>query len=333
MTFHGSGHKNIIIIGTGGTIAGTGEAGKTVSYRTGQIEVDKLISGIEDLESLANVSTKELLSIDSCDMTVRDWLHLANYINEMSSDNEVDGFVVTHGTDTLEETAFFLNLTVKTVKPVVITGSMRPATAMSPDGPFNLYQSVALARDEDSVGKGVIVAFSDAIYGARDINKINTYRTNAFGNRDLGCLGYIRDEKVYFYNESVKTHTFKSEFDISGISELPHVGIVYFYADADPGILDYMAQNFEGIVVAGAGCGGCSIIWNKKLRELALKGIPVVRSSRISNGLVTGEPNEQKKPREIYANTLSPQKSRILLSLALSRTRDIEEICNIFEKY
>lgn len=322
--------KNIIVIGTGGTIAGTGEAGKTISYQSGQIEVDDLVSGVDDLKDIANVTSKELLSVDSCDITEKDWIHLANYINEMAEDEDVDGFVVTHGTDTLEETAFFLNLTVKTSKPVVITGSMRPSTAMSPDGPFNLFQAVALARSEESIGKGVLVAFSDAIYGARDIQKVNTYRTAAFSHRDLGSLGYIRDDEVYFYNSSTKRHTFNSEFDVSNISELPYIGIAPFFAGADVKILDYFCKNTQGVVLSGAGCGGCSSVWDKRIKELMASGFPIIRSSRIANGLVTSEYTTQKG---IFSNTLSPQKSRILLALALTKTNDMDSISHIFNVY
>ncbi len=322
--------KNIMVIGTGGTIAGTGEAGKTLSYQSGQIEVNDLISEIPDLKSIANVTSNELLSIDSCDITGRDWIHIANYINEISAGDEIDGFVITHGTDTLEETAFFLNLTIKTSKPVVITGSMRPSTAMSPDGPFNIFQAVALASSEEAVGKGVLIAFSDVIYGARDIQKISTFRVSAFSQRDLGCLGYIRDDRIYFYSSSTKKHTFNSEFDISKISELPDVSIAPFYAAADFHILDYLREKSKGIILSGAGCGGCSTVWDKKIQEFMMSGFPIVRSSRIANGLVTSEYISQKG---IFSNTLSPQKSRILLSLALTQTDSIDKIRSIFEIY
>ncbi len=330
MEFSNNRLKNIMVIGTGGTIAGTGDAGKTLSYQAGQIEVNALISEIPDLQSIANITSNELLSIDSCDITGRDWIHLANYINEMSASDSVDGFVITHGTDTLEESAFFLNLTVRTSKPVVITGSMRPSTAMSPDGPFNIFQAVALARSEEAVGKGVLVAFSDTIYGARDVQKINAFRVSAFSQRDLGCLGYIRDEKVYFYSSSTKKHTFNSEFDVSKIPELPSVSIAPFYADADPQILDYLRKTSKGIILSGAGCGGCSTVWDKKIQEFMLSGFPTVRSSRIANGLITSEYVSQKG---IFSNTLSPQKSRILLSLALTQTDNIDRIRTIFETY
>lgn len=322
--------KNIVVIGTGGTIAGTGKSGMTLSYQSGQIEVNDLIAEIPELKDIANVTSNELLSVDSCDITGRDWIHIANYINETANSSDVDGFVITHGTDTLEETAFFLNLTAKTSKPIVITGSMRPSTAMSPDGPFNIFQAVALASSEEAIGKGVLVAFSDSIYGARDVQKTNTFKVSAFNQRDLGSFGYIRDDKTYFFASSTKKHTFNSEFDISEISELPYVSIAPFFADADTKILDYLQENSQGIIVSGAGCGGCSVIWDKKIQEFMSKGFPVIRSSRISNGIVTSEYISQKG---IFSNTLSPQKARILLSLALTRTNDIDTIRNIFETY
>lgn len=324
--------KNIMIIGTGGTIAGVGEVGKTASYDTGQIQIQNLTSGIVGIDKLAELSMKDVLSVDSCDITCDDWLNLAKSINELSEDENIDGFVVTHGTDTLEETAYFLNLTVKTNKPVVITGSMRPATATSPDGPFNLYQAVALARSDEAVGKGVMVVFSDGIYSARDIQKVNTYKTDAFSQRDLGSMGFMRDDKAYFYNESVKKHTVHSEFDILKIDKLPNIGIAYFCADADVRILEYTAKISDGLVIAGAGCGGSSIVWNNKIKELVESGYPIVRSSRIGNGLVTGE-DLSIPDKGVCGNNLSPQKARILLSLALTKTKNIREIQKIFELY
>ncbi len=324
--------KNIVIIGTGGTIAGTGEQGKTALYKAGQINVGTLTASVSDINNIANITTKDILNVDSCDITCQDWILLAKTINELSQNNNIDGFVITHGTDTLEETAYFLNLTLKTDKPVVLTGSMRPATAMSPDGPFNLYQAVALARSDEAVGKGVLVVFSDGIYGARDIQKINSYKTDAFSHRDLGSLGFMRDDKAYFYNISNKLHTKNTEFNLENIKSLPHVSIVSFYAGADIRILDYVSKISDGIVIAGAGCGGCSIKWNEKIKEIALNGVPIVRSSRISNGLVTSDDIESSE-REVFADTLSPQKARILLMLALNETKDIKEIQKIFNKY
>lgn len=324
--------KTIMIVGTGGTIAGKGKKGETSAYDSAQIQVDDLVSEIPELEQLANLKSTELFSVDSCDMSFDDLIRLAKYINEQSNDENIDGFVITHGTDTLEETAYFLNLTVKTKKPIIITGAMRPSTAISADGPFNLYQSVALATKDEAVGKGVMVVFSDSIFGARDICKVNTFRTDAFNQKDLGCFGYMRDDKAYFFNESTKLHTYKSQFDIDNIEYLPRVDIALFSLDAETDILDYLSSHSDGIILAGAGCGGCKTEWNKKIKDILQSGKAVVRSSRVGNGLVTYSKSDIRE-KGVFAGNLTPQKSRILLSLALTQTHDLEEIQNIFETY
>lgn len=324
--------KNILIIGTGGTIAGKGKKGETASYDSAQIQVDDLVSEIPELAELANLDSTELFSVDSCDISFDKLLILSKYINEKAKDNNIHGFVVTHGTDTLEETAYFLNLTVKTKKPVVITGAMRPSTAISADGPFNLYQAVALATKDEAIGKGVMVVFSDAIFGARDICKINTFRTDAFNQRDFGCLGYMRDDKAYFFNESIKLHTYRSEFDIENIQKLPRVDVATFCVDSETDILDYLASRSDGIVLGGAGCGGSKTAWNEKITEILKSRKPVVRSSRVGNGLVTYN-KDKISEKGIFAGSLTPQKARILLSLALTKTKDFDELQRIFETY
>ncbi len=324
--------KNIMVIGTGGTIAGKGEEGETASYDSAQLKVDELVSEIPTLKSLANVTSKNIFDVDSCDMTLDKLIKLAKYINKRAKEDDVDGFVITHGTDTLEETAYFLNLVLKTDKPVVLTGSMRPSTATSADGPLNLYQAVALAKNEEARGKGVLVVFSDGIYGSRDVTKVNTFRTDAFSQKDLGCLGYMRDDKVFFFNSSTKLHTTESEFNIENIDSLPKVDILMFYIDAEKDLLDYVSKNCKGIVLAGAGSGGSSTTWDNAISKIVESGIPVVRSSRIGNGLITYDKSETAT-KGIYSVNLSPQKARILLSLALTKTNNIKEIQEIFEKY
>lgn len=324
--------KNILVIGTGGTIAGTGEEGNTSSYKSAQVKVDSLIENNPMISSIANVKSVNMFDIDSCDMTFDNLIKMANYINENSKNSDIDGFVITHGTDTLEESAYFLNLTIKTQKPVVITGSMRPSTAVSADGPLNLYQAVALAANDESYNKGVLVTLSDSIYGARDISKINTFRTEAFSQRDLGCLGYMQDANVFFYNATTKPHTTNSEFDVSDITNMPKVTILYFYSDADEFLIDIAAEYSDGIVIAGAGCGRTSEKWTDKIEKLAKEGFPIVRSSRVSNGLISAGDCDSSE-NVIYSNNLNPQKSRILLSLALSLGYDISKIQEIFDKY
>ncbi|MCE5220667.1 MAG: asparaginase [Clostridium sp.] len=325
--------KNIVILATGGTIAGTGETGKTTNYKAGDLDIQTLIDSVSNLDKIANIYGEQIANVDSNDITINHWLTLANRINELSKQKDIDGFVITHGTDTLEETAYFLDLTVKTNKPVVLTGAMRPSTATSADGPLNLYQAVALAASDLSKGQGSMVVFADGIYSGRNVQKVNTFKTNAFNSIDFGCLGYMRDNTPYFFNKSTKLHTVDSQFDISVLTKLPEVSIAYFNIGADPLIIDYLAQKSEGLVIAGAGCGTFSSAWLKKIKALEDKGIPVVRSSRIGSGIILKDFSIDKSSNCIPSNTLAPPKARILLSLALTKTKDYSEIEKIFVEY
>lgn len=325
--------KNIVILATGGTIAGTGEEGKTTNYQAGNLDIQTLINSVSNLDKIANIYGEQIANVDSNDITINHWLTLANRINELSKQKDIDGFVITHGTDTLEETAYFLDLTVKTNKPVVITGAMRPSTATSADGPLNLYQSVALAASDLCIGQGCVVVFSDGIYSGRNVQKVNTFKTNAFNSVEFGCLGYMRDNVPYFFNRSVKPHTVDSQFDITGLNKLPVVSIAYFNIDADHEILNYLAERSEGLVIAGAGSGTFSSNWLNEIKNLEAKGIPVVRSSRIGSGIILKDLTIDKYVNCIPSYTLSPQKARILLSLALTKTKDYSEIEKIFAEY
>ncbi len=321
---------NIVILATGGTIAGTGD--DTVQYKPGQLDVDSLIKSVPGIEKIANLQGIQVCNINSDDITADKWITLTNTINELALRDDVDGFVITHGTDTMDETSYFLNLTVKTDKPVVITGSMRPATVVSADGPMNLYESVALAGSKDAVGKGVLVCFSGRILSGRDVQKNNTHLTDAFEADDYGCLGYMVDETPYFYMNSSRKHTKDTEFDVSKLSDLPKVDVVYFSVDADADILSYCVnKGAKGIVVAGAGAGEYSQAWNDKIQALESKKIPVVRSSRIGSGMVCDSANYGGYT--IGAGDLAPQKAAVLLRLALTKTNDIKEVSRIFGTY
>ena len=322
----------VVVLATGGTIAGTGDAGKATNYQAGQLDVGSLVNSAAGITEIANVRGVQVCNVGSDDITDQHWLQIVNTINEMAQDETIDGFVITHGTDTLDETAYFLNLTVKTEKPVVLTGAMRPSTATSADGPMNLYQSIALAANEDAAGRGTMVVFSDGIYGGRDVQKISTFQTDAFNSKDFGGLGYMVDGAPYFYNKSVKCHTTETEFDVSNLTELPKVAVAYFTIDADPGILDYYVQSgAKGIIIAGAGAGSYSEAWNNKVNELSSTGIPVIRCSRIGSGII---------PQDDYflgymarGNDLAPQKASVLLRLILTVTSDIEQVQVMFDKY
>lgn len=325
--------KNILIIATGGTIVGCGDIGKTGEYTIGDIDINSIVKNIPNISKLANIKEEQFSNIDSCNMTPLCWLKLAKRINELSKNDEIDGFVITHGTDTMDETAYFLNLTLKTHKPVVLTGSMRPSTATSADGPFNLYQAVALASSDKAIGKGVLIAFSDAIFCAGDIQKINTFRTDAFSGRDFGCVGYIKDNEVIFYYEPLRKHTLNSDFNVSGVSKLPPVSVVYFSAGESTAILEAAAKESKGIIIAGAGGGGYSDEWIGKVKDITGRGIPVVRSSRVGNGLVFPDSVWDIPSNTIPSYNIQPQKARILLSLALTITKDFNKIASLFPQY
>ena len=209
------------------------------------------------VEELANVRGVQVCNISSTEMTSAYWVQMAKTINELAEDETVSGFVVTHGTDTLDETAYFLHLACKTDKPVVVTGAMRPATATSADGPMNLYQSIALAASPEAMGRGTMVVFSDGIYCGRDVQKVSTFRCDAFNSKDMGFLGYIQDANVHFYNSSDRAHSTATEFDVSGIDELPKVGVLYSNVGADAELVDAMlGLGVKGIVLCGSGAGG-----------------------------------------------------------------------------
>lgn len=326
--------KNIVVVATGGTIAGVGEKGKTVAYHAGEISVNDILASIPDVCHLAHISEVQLMNVDSNEMNEENWLLLANTINELVKDEKVDGIVVTHGTDTIEETAYFLNLTIHSNKPVVITGAMRPATATSADGPYNLYQAIALASSDDAIGQGVMVLFSNTIYSGRDVQKVNNYKIDAFDQKSFGCLGYMQDEHVYFFSKTFKTHTYESMFSSSLPISLPKVAIAYYYAGADAGILEYLSDHHEGIILVGSGNGNYSKDWMNKMNECFTKKNTIfVRASRVPLGIVFSDHVFDPYEHCISSNTLSAQKARVLLSLALCHTHDVKEIKKIFKSY
>lgn len=325
--------KNIMIVATGGTIAGVGQVGKSATYQAGEIDISAIINSIPALNEIAHLKATQFLNIDSNEMNEQHWVSLANYINELVLDDSIDGIVVTHGTDTLDETAYFLNLTINTYKPVVITGAMRPATATSADGPMNLYQAVALACNDDALGHGVMAVFSDTIYSGRDIQKVNNFKTDAFDKKDFGCLGYMRDDQAYFFARSFKKHTMQSIFSQHPLQQLPQVGIAYYYAGASEVVLDTLASYCKGIVIAGSGSGNYSKAWMDKVKQLVEQGIVVVRSSRVGHGIVFESAVFDPENLTIPSNTLSPQKARVLLMLCLKLTSDCQKIRQLFNEY
>ncbi|MBP2644945.1 MAG: L-asparaginase, type [Firmicutes bacterium] len=328
--------KNIVIVATGGTISGTA-AKRTdmLSYTSAVLTIDHLLEQMPYIQNLAHVSGEQIAQVDSSDMNHTIWLKLANRINELLRLEEVDGVVVTHGTDTMEETAYFLNLVIKSRKPVVMVGAMRPANAISADGPMNLYNAVSLAVNEEAKGKGVLVTLNDTINSSREVTKTNTALQDTFKSPELGYLGYIQDGGSYFYRFPTRKHTLETEFDITGLSELPQVEVVYSYVNSSVELVRCMAQmGVEGLVYAGLGNGGIPEVIKEVLTECAQKGLAVVRSSRAGSGIVTrnGAVNDDVC-NFVAADSLNPQKARVLLMLALTKTKEPKEIQRMFWEY
>ena len=321
--------KKVVILATGGTIAGSGKKGKETGYVSGALSVDDILSDIPFVSEIAEIETIQICNVNSDDITSDIWVSIACTINEMASANDVAGFVLTHGTDTLEETAYFLDMTVKTEKCVVLTGSMRPATALSADGPLNLYQAICVAASEKSVGKGVLVLFSNNIFSARSVKKVNTYNVMAVSAGESGSIGVIRNNEVEYHDNPVKCHTLRTEFKVDRSTSLPGVAIVYFFVDADPALLKIAADNSKGLIIAGAGAGEFSRDFIDVIKDL---DIPVVISSRIYDGMITQD--SVLCANTVAANDLSPQKAAVLLRLALyNGTTAKEDLIRIFGTY
>jgi L-asparaginase len=327
---------NIVILATGGTIAGSGATSTTsVGYKAATVPVQALIDAVPELKKIAVVRGEQVFQIASQNMTNDYWLQLAKRVNELLQKSEVDGIVVTHGTDTLEETAYFLDLVSKSNKPVVIVGAMRPSTALSADGPINLYNAVLIAGSKEAVGKGVLVCLNDQINCARDVTKTNTYTADTFKAEELGVLGYVEGDRVAFYRLPARKHTFNSEFDLAGVDKLPKVEIAYGYENVSRTAVDAFAANgVDGIVYAGVGDGNPSALTEQALADARAKGILIVRSARVGNGIIARNNEVNDDQRDfVVSDTLNPQKARILLTVALTKTRDTKELQRIFYEY
>ncbi len=326
--------SRIAILGTGGTIAGFIDSTiATTGYTAGAIDIDVLIKAVPQIRDLADISWEQIANIDSSNMCDEIWLRLAKKIAKLFAEG-IDGVVITHGTDTMEETAYFLNLIIKSDKPVVLVGAMRPSTAISADGPKNLYNAVALVANKEAKNKGVMVAINDKILSARGVVKTHSLNVDAFSSPDFGDLGYIVDGKVFFYNNITKAHTKNAPFDVSKLTSLPKVDILYSYSNDGSGVAAkaLFEHGTKGIVVAGSGAG--SIHKNQKdvLKELLKKGLKVVVSSRVVAGCVAVSDSDEKLGF-ISAEDLNPQKARVLLMLALAKTSDPKKIQEYFLKY
>ncbi|QCT18348.1 L-asparaginase 2 [Jejubacter calystegiae] len=324
---------NVTLLATGGTIAGGGDSATASNYTAGKVGVENLVEAVPQLKDIAVIKGEQVVNIGSQDMNDGVWLTLAKKIN--AGCDKTDGFVITHGTDTMEETAYFLNLTVKCDKPVVLTGAMRPSTSMSADGPFNLYNAVVTAVDKASAGRGVLVVMNDSVFDGRDVTKTNTTNVATFQSVNAGPLGYIHNGKIDYQHTPARKHTTATPFDVSQLSSLPKVGIVYNYANAsDLPAKALIDDGYAGIVSAGVGNGNLYKTLFDTLATAAHKGVAIVRSSRVPTGATTRDAEvDDAKYGFVAAGTLNPQKARILLQLALTQTKDPQQIQAMFDQY
>lgn len=324
----------IFLLTTGGTIAGAAAKSDALTgYRAGAVGAAELLAAVPALSEVARIASEEIAAIDSKDMTEAIWLRLAARV-EAVLDAGAAGVVITHGTDTLEETAYFLHLTVKSEKPVVLTGAMRPATALSADGPLNIFDAVCLAASPAAHGQGVLVTLNGDIHSARDMEKVHTTAVQAFASPDVGVLGRMEEGAPRFRRRVLTRHTAASEFDLAGVTELPYVPILYGHAGADDRLAAAAVRaGAAGIVHAGAGNGSIAKAVLPTLAAAAAAGLPVVRASRTGAGAVLFTEDAYRMAGFIDADTLPPAKARILLALALLKTRERAEVQRMFHEY
>lgn len=316
----------IKVVATGGTIANT---------PSGRLHAGEVVDAIPALKKVARLEVEEVIRVGSSSITVENWLSLARRINEiLAQESDVTGVVVTHGSNTLEETGYFLSLTVRSDKPVVLTAAQRQFTTLSSDSPKNFLQAVRVAASNDARGKGALIVTNDVINAARDVTKNITYRLETYNSRDLGVLGYVDDDQVTFYRAPLKSHTTATPFDVGRLQKLPRVDIIYTYAGADGALIDAaVAQgNAEGLVIAGFPTGSGTPAMDDAIKRVVAKGIPVVMTNRGGMGRVTDTRAKEARPL-IFGDNLTPQKARILLMLALTTTKDPREIQRIFQTF
>jgi len=325
----------VVVLATGGTIAGAAGSDVQSGYTSGQVGVEQLLNAVPQAKKLANLKGEQVSNIGSQDMNDEVWIKLATRVNQLLAQPDVTGVVITHGTDTIEETAYFLNLVVKSDKPVVLTASMRPSTALSADGPLNFYNAVAIAADKDADNRGVLVVVNDWIHGASSLTKTSTTAVQTFMSPLSGLIGTVAYGIPEWYRMPVGKHTTNSEFSVSETTVLPRVDIIMATENMD-GALINAAVNLgaKGIVIAGVGNGNMTKPALDALSAAAKKGVVCVRSSRVTTGQVgrNVEVNDDKEGL-VASLGLNPQKARVLLRLALLQTQDPKVIQRYFDEY
>jgi L-asparaginase len=325
----------VVVLATGGTIAGAAGSDVQAAYKSGQVGVDQLLAAVPQTKKIATLRGEQISNIGSQDMNDEVWLKLARRVNELAAMTDVAGIVITHGTDTIEETAYFLNLVVKSRKPVVLTAAMRPSTALSADGPLNFFNAVAVAANREASGRGVLVVVNDWIHGASSLTKTSTTAVQTFLSPVRGLIGTVAYGEVDFYRGPVGRNTVTSEFSLDGVTTLPRVDIIMAYENMDGALIDAAAAaGAKGLVIAGVGNGNMTEPAVKALAAQSKKGVVSVRSSRVLTGRV-GRNVELNDDELGFVASLehNPQKARVLLRLALTKTTDVKQIQRYFDEY
>ncbi len=330
--------RRVYLFGTGGTISFVGETRTdfaNYSYRGRHLTIEEMLARVPEAEMLADVVAEQVINVGSTEVYPSHWLTLAKRINErFAGDAEAAGAAVTHGTATLEETAYFLNLTVRDRRPVAVTGAMRPPSAMGTDADNNLLDAVRVAAAEQSAGRGALVVLNNEIQSARDVTKTDSYRVETFQSGHMGFLGYAdADGAVAYYRHQDRRHTADSEFDVSGIAELPQVDIAYAYAGAGGTVIDALVDaGVSGIVAAGLGSGSSPAPFMAALQRASAAGVPVALATQVGTGRVV-RTRRFIEEGYIVADNLHPKKARILLMLGLTLTADRGELQRMMLEY
>jgi len=327
----------VAFIGTGGTIASLGRGPldlQDYGSAGNVMHAEEIVAKWPVVNQIADVISVKYRNIPSTAIDFADWKALVELCHRLPDEHPgLDGIVIGHGTATLEETAYFLNLTLKTNIPVVLVGSQRPSSALSSDAGMNLVNAIRVAASPDARGMGVLAVLNDEIHAAREVTKTSTLRLQTFRTPDFGVLGHADGDAVVFYRQPLRRRAPDTEFDIAALDALPRVDVSYSYAGADgTAVRAFAAAGAKGIVSAGFAPGFSTPGEAEALKEAAGQGIAVVQSTRAGSGR-TFQSSRLKAAGMLIADNLNPQKARILLSLALTVTRDPDEIMRIFRTY
>lgn len=327
-----AGRARVCILATGGTIAGKAGSDVDAAYVSGEVGIETLLQAVPSIQTLAEIEGEQIAQVGSQDVTDALWLKLAARIHTLFDRDDVDGVVITHGTDTAEETGFFLHLVIKSARPVVLTGAMRPASSLSADGPLNLYNAVSVAADPAARGRGAILVINDDLHCVRDVTKASTTDLQAFVSPGPGLLGTASFGRVRYFRQPTRRHTIFTELSLTEVDHLPRVDVLYAHASMSADLVRAsVALGARGIVVAGVGNGNFPSAVAHALAEVSSEGIVVVRSTRALSGEVfrNGEVDDDALGL-VVSDQLNPQKSRVLLQLCLANGMGREAVQDAF---